>query len=47
MIEAMIKGEMDLEKLDKLAEGRLKEKKDQLEYALTGIIGPHQQFKSI
>lgn len=44
MIEAMISGEKDPAKLAQLAKGRLKEKKDQLEYALTGIIGPHQQL---
>ncbi|MFT4417323.1 IS110 family transposase [Fredinandcohnia humi] len=44
MIEAMISGETDPAKLAQLALGRLKEKKDQLEYALTGIIGHHQQL---
>lgn len=44
MIEAMINGETDPAKLAQLAQGNLKKKKDQLEYALMGIIGPHQQL---
>lgn len=44
MIEAMIAGETDAASLAKLAKGKLKEKRDQLEYALMGVVGPHQQL---
>lgn len=44
MIEAMIDGETDSASLSKLAKGKLKEKRDQLEYALMGIVGPHQKL---
>jgi transposase len=44
MIEAMISGETDAASLAKLAKGKLKEKRDQLEYALMGVVGPHQQL---
>lgn len=44
MIEAMISGETDAASLAKLAKGKLKEKRDQLEYALMGVVGPHQKL---
>ncbi len=44
MIEAMISRETDAASLAKLAKGKLKEKREQLEYALMGVVGPHQQL---
>ncbi|RKO65486.1 IS110 family transposase [Desulfofundulus salinus] len=44
ILECLVKGETDPEKLAGLARGRLKKKRDQLVEALVGIIGPHQRM---
>ncbi|MCL6559650.1 MAG: IS110 family transposase [Firmicutes bacterium] len=44
MIEAIIHGINDPKFLVGLAKGRMKSKKEQLEKALTGLIGPHQRM---
>ncbi|MEW6698691.1 MAG: IS110 family transposase [Bacillota bacterium] len=44
MIEAIIHGINDPKFLVGLARGRMKSKKEQLEKALTGLIGPHQRM---
>jgi transposase len=44
MLAAIIQGIDDPVDLAALARGRLKEKNDQLQQALRGLIGPHQRF---
>lgn len=44
MIEAMIAGEENPELLSELAQGRLKNKKAELQRALNGLIGNHQKL---
>lgn len=44
ILECLVKGETDAEKLAGLARGRLKKKREQLAEALVGIIGPHQHM---
>ena len=44
MLKAMSQGEEDPEALAELARGRLREKRDELEKALRGLMGPHQRF---
>lgn len=44
MLEALVKGERDPEKLAGLAKGRLREKRAQLVQALSGRLKPHQSF---
>lgn len=44
MIEAMLEGVEDPQKLAELAKARLKNKKADLERALRGMIGPHQKL---
>jgi transposase len=44
MLQAMVAGETDPEKLASLAQGRLRQKQHELLPALRGLIGPHQQF---
>lgn len=44
MIEAIINGVDDPQKLSLLAKGRMKSKKDKLERALYGLVGPHQKM---
>jgi transposase len=44
MLEALVAGETDPAVLAELAQGRLREKLPQLERALRGTVGPHQQF---
>ncbi len=43
MLEAMVKGVDDPEALAGLARGRLKNKQQELESALLGMVGPHQR----
>jgi transposase len=44
MLAAIGQGQDDPVELAALARGRLKEKSDQLQQALTGVVGPHQRF---
>ena len=44
MLKAMSQGQEDPEALAELARGRLREKRDELEKALRGLMGPHQCF---
>lgn len=44
MLEAMVAGESDPEKLAALAQGRLRQKQSELVRALRGLIGEHQRF---
>ena len=44
MLKAMSQGEEDPEALAELARGRLREKRDELEKALRGLMGPQQRF---
>ena len=44
MLKAMSQGQEDPEALAELARGRLREKRDELEKALRGLMGPHQRF---
>jgi transposase len=44
MLGAMVEGETNPEKLAGLAQGRLRQKQNQLVPALRGLIGAHQQF---
>lgn len=44
MIEALINGIDDPQVLSELAKGRLKNKREELERALRGVIGPHQRM---
>lgn len=44
MLEAMVAGESDPEKLAALAQGRLRQKHTELVQALRGIVGAHQRF---
>jgi transposase len=44
MLEGLVAGETDAAVLAELAQGRLREKRPQLERALSGSVGPHQQF---
>ncbi|WP_258360023.1 IS110 family transposase [Moorella sulfitireducens (nom. illeg.)] len=44
MIEALINGIEDPQVLSELAKGRLKSKREELERALRGVIGPHQRM---
>jgi len=44
MIEAMIRGIEDPKELSELAKRRLKTKKDDLQRALQGLVGPHQKL---
>lgn len=44
MIQQIINGNYDPEVLSKLAQGRLKNKSDQLVRALKGLVGPHQRM---
>jgi transposase len=44
MLDALVAGETDPEVLAKLAQGRLREKREQLSQALTGRVKPHQRF---
>lgn len=44
MLEAMVAGESDPEKLAAFAQGRLRRKHTELVQALRGILGEHQQF---
>lgn len=44
MIEALVKGIDNPDLLARMAKGRLKSKKEQLERALDGLMGPHQKM---
>ena len=44
MLTAIVQGTEDPTALASLARGRLKQKSDQLEQALRGLVGPHQRF---
>jgi transposase len=44
MLEAMIAGTDDPKALAALARGRLRDKKEELEEALLGLVGPHQRL---
>lgn len=44
MLQAIAEGTEDPEALARLAKGRLREKVDELERALTGLVGPHQRL---
>ncbi len=44
MLSAIVQGIADPVALASLARGRLKQKSDQLEQALRGLVGPHQRF---
>lgn len=44
MLQALIKGEEDVQSIADLARGRLREKRAQLMAALEGLLGPHQRF---
>jgi transposase len=44
IIECLVAGESDPEKLADLARGRLKKKREQLAEALRGVMGPHQRM---
>ena len=44
MLEAMVAGESDPEKLAALAQGRLRQKHTELVQALRGLLGAHQRF---
>ncbi len=44
MLKAMSQGEEDPQALAELARGRLREKREELEEALLGLMGPHQRF---
>jgi transposase len=44
ILECLVRGETDPEKLADLARGRLKHKREQLVEALSGVIGPHQRM---
>ncbi len=44
MLEAISRGEEDVQVLAGYAKGRLKEKRSELEEALRGLIGPHQRI---
>ena len=44
MLAAMASGEEDPQRLADLAKGRLREKRDQLEQALRGLMGHHQRY---
>ncbi len=44
MLEAMVTGETDPEKLASLAQGKLKKKRSSLEQALNGLVEEHQQI---
>lgn len=43
ILEAMVNGETDPEKLSEKARGKMKKKREQLTEALNGVFGPHQQ----
>jgi transposase len=44
MLEAFVAGMEDAAELAQLARGRLREKREQLEQALVGLVGKHQRF---
>ena len=44
MLKALSEGEEDPKALAELARGRLREKREELEEALRGLMGPHQRF---
>ena len=44
MLQALSEGEEDPKALAELARGRLREKREELEEALRGLMGPHQRF---
>ena len=44
MLKALSEGEEDPKVLAELARGRLREKREELEEALRGLMGPHQRF---
>jgi transposase len=44
MLKAIIAGETSPKELASLARGRLRSKRDALEHALTGLVGPHQRW---
>ena len=44
MLKALSEGEEDPKTLAELARGRLREKREELEEALRGLMGPHQRF---
>lgn len=44
MLEAMVAGEEDPKALAAMAKGRLRDKHPSLEYALEGLMGPHQRM---
>ncbi|MBC7334711.1 MAG: IS110 family transposase [Clostridia bacterium] len=44
MLEALARGEENAEVLAGLAQGRLKEKEEELKQALRGLVGPHQRM---
>ncbi len=44
MLEAMVAGVSNPQALASLAKGKLKSKQEQLEQALTGMVGPHQKL---
>lgn len=44
ILECLVRGETDPEKLADLARGKLKRKREQLVEALVGVIGPHQRM---
>src|SRR5690606_12383513 len=44
IIEELVKGTTDLEKLSDLSKGRLRKKKESLKEALSGVVRPHHKF---
>ena len=44
ILEAMLQGEQNPQKLAELAQGRMKEKREQLAQALQGTLGDHHRF---
>jgi transposase len=44
MLEGLIAGDEDATQLASLARGKLRDKQEELEKALHGVVGPHQQF---
>ncbi|MGQ9825701.1 MAG: IS110 family transposase [Desulfotomaculales bacterium] len=44
ILECLVRGETDPEKLADLARGRLKKKREELAEALRGVMGPHQRL---
>jgi transposase len=44
MLQSLIAGEQDVEKIAALAKGKLRDKSDQLVRSLRGVVGRHQRF---